>query len=577
MILQALVKEYEKLVEKKLVPEIGWCQANVSYAIELNEDGTIKEIHSLKINETMGKKQVWKPVKKSVPEMVTRSSGVLANFLCDNAKYFLGIDNNGTDDRMLECFQAAKEKHIALLKDIDEPIARAICNFFLSWDPKIARENYYVDEKWDELNDGGNIIFCIGTDEAQDNIKIKEVWNNNIKRAGEDKKGICLVTGEKTEIARIHRGIKGVPGAQSSGAALVSFNAPAFESYGKEQSYNAPVGKYAEFAYTTALNYLLGNRDRTFQVGDSMIVFWAENGNEAYQDTFSFVMNPHTDNEEQIQKVFDALKKSRYIDINDIKIDLEQNFYILCLAPNAARLSVRFFYQNTFGDILSNVDEHYKRMEIIKPSWEEQKYLSIHGMLRETVNQKSKDKTPAPNMAAMVLQSILSGSRYPESLYINTLIRIRSENGNVTWGKAAIIKAFLIKNYKWKEGENYMSLEENCNDTSYILGRLFSVLESIQKDANPTISSTIRDRYFNSACMTPASVFPILLRLKNSHIKKLERERGARTRIYYENLVGNLMDNLNGFPHRLTLEEQGKFMFGYYHQTQKKYEKKEDK
>ena len=577
MILQALVKEYEKLVEKKLVPEIGWCQANVSYAIELNEDGTIKEIHSLKINETMEKKQVWKPVKKSVPEMVTRSSGVLANFLCDNAKYFLGIDNNGTNDRMLECFQAAKEKHIALLKDIDEPIARAICNFFLSWDPKIARENYYVDEKWDELNDGGNIIFCIGTDEAQDNIKIKEVWNNNIKRAGEDKKGICLVTGEKTEIARIHRGIKGVPGAQSSGAALVSFNAPAFESYGKEQSYNAPVGKYAEFAYTTALNYLLGNRDRTFQVGDSMIVFWAENGNEAYQDTFSFVMNPHTDNEEQIQKVFDALKKSRYIDINDIKIDLEQNFYILCLAPNAARLSVRFFYQNTFGDILSNVDEHYKRMEIIKPSWEEQKYLSIHGMLRETVNQKSKDKTPAPNMAAMVLQSILSGSRYPESLYINTLIRIRSENGNVTWGKAAIIKAFLIKNYKWKEGENYMSLEENCNDTSYILGRLFSVLESIQKDANPTISSTIRDRYFNSACMTPASVFPILLRLKNSHIKKLERERGARTRIYDENLVGNLMDNLNGFPHRLTLEEQGKFMFGYYHQTQKKYEKKEDK
>lgn len=577
MILQALVKEYEKLVEKKLVPEIGWCQANVSYAIELNEDGTIKEIHSLKINETMGKKQVWKPVKKSVPEMVTRSSGVLANFLCDNAKYFLGIDNNGTNDRMLECFQAAKEKHIALLKDIEEPIARAICNFFLSWNPKIARENYYVDEKWDELNDGGNIIFCIGTDEAQDNIKIKEVWNNNIKQAGEDKKGICLVTGEKTEIARIHRGIKGVPGAQSSGAALVSFNAPAFESYGKEQSYNAPVGKYAEFAYTTALNYLLCNRDRTFQVGDSMIVFWAENGNEAYQDTFSFVMNPHTDNEEQIQKVFDALKKSRYIDINDIKIDLEQNFYILCLAPNAARLSVRFFYQNTFGDILSNVDEHYKRMEIIKPSWEEQKYLSIHGMLRETVNQKSKGKTPIPNMAAMVLQSILSGSRYPESLYINTLIRIRSENGNVTWGRAAIIKAFLIKNYKWKEGENYMSLEENCNDTSYILGRLFSVLESIQKDANPTISSTIRDRYFNSACMTPASVFPILLRLKNSHIKKLERERGARTRIYYENLVGNLMDNLNGFPHRLTLEEQGKFMFGYYHQTQKKYEKKEDK
>lgn len=575
MILQALVKEYEKLLEKGLVPELGWCQANVSYAIDLKEDGKIKEIHSLKTDEMIGKKQVWKPVKKSVPEMATISSGVLANFLCDNAKYFLGIDNNGTNDRMLECFQAAKEKHIALLKDIDEPIARAICNFFLSWDPKIARENYYVDEKWDELNDGGNIIFCIGTDEAQENVKIKEVWDNNIKQAEEDKKGICLVTGEKTKIARIHRRIKGVPGAQSSGAALVSFNAPAFESYGKGQSYNAPVGKYAEFAYTTALNYLLDNRDRTFQIGDSMIVFWAENGNEAYQDTFSFVMNPHTDNEEQIQKVFDALKTSRYIDINDIKMDLEQKFYILCLAPNAARLSVRFFYQNTFGDILSNIDEHYKRMEIIKPSWVEQKYLSVYGMLRETVNQKSKDKTPAPNMAAMVLQSILSGSRYPESLYINTLIRIRSENGNVTWGRAAIIKAFLIKNYKWKEGENYMELVDISKEENYfILGRIFAVLEAIQKKANPTVGITIRDQYFNSACATPAAIFPILIKLKNSHIKKVEREYGVIIRNSYEKKLGMLLLNFKEFPKQLTLEEQGQFILGYYHQ---RYEKKEDK
>lgn len=575
MILQALVREYEKLLEKDLVPEIGWCQANVSYAIDLKEDGTIKEIHSLKTDEMIGKKQVWKPVKKSVPEMVTRSSGVLANFLCDNAKYFLGIDSNGTNDRMMECFQAAKEKHIALLKDIDEPIARAICNFFLSWDPKIARENYYVDEKWDELNDGGNIIFCIGTDEAQENIKIKETWNNNIKQAGKDKKGICLVTGEKTEIARIHRGIKGVPGAQSSGAALVSFNAPAFESYCKEQSYNAPVGKYAEFAYTTALNYLLENRDKTFQIGDSMIVFWAENGNEAYQDTFSFVMNPHTDNEEQIQRVFDALKKSRYIDINDIKMDLDQKFYILCLAPNAARLSVRFFYQNSFGDILNNIDKHYKRMEVIKPSWVEQKYLSIYGMLRETVNQNSKDKTPVPTMAAMVLQSILSGNRYPESLYINTLIRIRSENGNVTWGRAAIIKAFLIKNYKWKEGENYMELVDiSKEENSFILGRVFAVLEAIQKKANPTVGITIKDQYFNSACATPAVIFPILIKLKNSHIKKVEREYGVIIKNSYEKKLGILLLHFKEFPKQLTLEEQGQFILGYYHQ---RYEKKEDK
>ncbi len=197
----------------------------------------------------------------------------------------------------------------------------------------------------------------MGNDFAQDNDTIKKFGTTMLYiRQKIPMMVFVLQLVKKTEIARIHRGIKGVPGAQTSGAALVSFNAPAFESYGKEQSYNAPVGKYAEFAYTTALNYLLSNRDKTFQLGDSMVVYWAENGMEEYQKTFSFVMNPHIDNEEQLQRIFDSLKKSRYVDVDNVQMDFEQSFYILCLAPNAARLSVRFFYQNTFGDILK-----YKR------------------------------------------------------------------------------------------------------------------------------------------------------------------------------------------------------------------------
>ncbi|MDY6360521.1 MAG: type I-C CRISPR-associated protein Cas8c/Csd1 [Lachnospiraceae bacterium] len=578
MILQALVKEYENLAQKGLVSKPGWSQAKVSYAIDLKDDGSIKVIYSLKTGEQRGKRTVWMPSLLYVPEMVTRSSGVAANFLCDNAKYFLGIDENGTNDRVLDCFQAAKEKHIALLKDIDDVMAKAICSFFESWNPQTARENTFVQEKWDELNDGGNIIFCMGMEYAQNDEKIKAVWENSILRKEEGRTGTCLVTGQKTEIARIHRGIKGVPGAQSSGAALVSFNAPAFESYGKEQSYNAPVGKYAEFAYTTALNYLLSKREDTFSLGDSMIVFWAESGKKEYQDLFCLSMNPQPDNQKQLQNVFGNLKAKRPVDLDDITIDLTQQFYILCLAPNAARLSVRFFYQNTFGNILKNIEAHYKRMEIVRPSWEkEQKYLGIYSMLMETVNMKSKDKTPVSNMAALVLQAVLSGNRYPASLYTDTLIRIRSEQGRITYGRAAIIKAFLIKNYQWKEGEAYMRLDGASSDISDILGRLFSVLESIQKDANPGINTTIRDRYFNSACATPASVFPVLLKLKNSHVKKLEREIGGGSKIYYEKLLTELMGKINAFPQRLNLEEQGKFILGYYHQTQKKYEKKEDK
>ena len=576
MILQNLAEYYENLVLQEKVSKSGWCQAKVSHAIELNEDGTIKAIISKRKEEERGKKKIWVPVLLNVPEMVTRSSGVSSNFLCDNAKYFLGIDGDGIQKRTIECFESAKERHLMLLEEANGKMARAICLFFKNWKPECADENLSVKEHWDELNEGGNLIFCMKAIYAQDEKEIQDIWEEYLKKQKQGKQGICLVTGQRAEIARIHRGIKGVPGAQSSGAALVSFNAPAFESYGKEQSYNAMVGKYAEFAYTTALNYLLNQSEYKFALGDSMIVFWAESGQEEYQDSFLSWLNPKVDNQEEMNKVFGNLKKGVWVDLEDIQLDSEQRFYILCLAPNAARLSVRFYYQNSFGNIIKNIAKHYQRMEIVRPSREDMRYLGIKQMLNETVNQKSKDKTPIPNMASMVLSAILSDTKYPASLYTDTLIRIRAEQGKVTCGRAAIIKAFLIQNYKWKEGDEYMGLNEGCEESAYVLGRLFAVLETIQKDANSGINTTIRDRYFNSACATPASVFPTLIKLKNSHIKKLERESGG-TKIYYEKMLTELMGKIEKFPRRLSLEEQGKFMLGYYHQVQKKYEKKEEK
>ena len=576
MILQNLAEYYENLVLQEKVSKSGWCQAKVSHAIELNEDGTIKAIISKRKEEERGKKKIWVPVLLNVPEMVTRSSGVSSNFLCDNAKYFLGIDGDGIQKRTIECFESAKERHLMLLEEANGKMARAICLFFKNWKPECADENLSVKEHWDELNEGGNLIFCMKAIYAQDEKEIQDIWEEYLKKQKQGKQGICLVTGQRAVIARIHRGIKGVPGAQSSGAALVSFNAPAFESYGKEQSYNAMVGKYAEFAYTTALNYLLNQSEYKFALGDSMIVFWAESGQEEYQDSFLSWLNPKVDNQEEMNKVFGNLKKGVWVDLEDIQLDSEQRFYILCLAPNAARLSVRFYYQNSFGNIIKNIAKHYQRMEIVRPSWEDMRYLGIKQMLNETVNQKSKDKTPIPNMASMVLSAILSDTKYPASLYTDTLIRIRAEQGKVTCGRAAIIKAFLIQNYKWKEGDEYMGLNEGCEESAYVLGRLFAVLETIQKDANSGINTTIRDRYFNSACATPASVFPTLIKLKNSHIKKLERESGG-TKIYYEKMLTELMGKIEKFPRRLSLEEQGKFMLGYYHQVQKKYEKKEEK
>ncbi len=576
MILQALTEYYENLAEQGEVSREGWCRAKVSWAINLSGDGKILGIISLKREEERGKKKIAVPASLTVPEMVTRSSGVSANFLCDNSKYLLGIDAQGTNRRILDCFQAAKEKHLRLLEGVEGEMARALRLYFESWDPQKAADCAEIRENWDDVTDGGNLIFCQGTDYAQDDPAIREAWEREKNGAAGGPEGICLVTGKREEIARIHRGIKGVPGAQSSGAALVSFNAPAFESYGKEQSYNAPVGKYAEFAYTTALNDLLSHREYTFQLGDTTVVFWAGSAERVYQRTFSLSAAPGRDNQEELKGIFENLKCHRPIRVEGVELNPEQKFYILGLAPNAARLSVRFFHQNSFGNILENLARHYRRMEMIKPAWEDREYLGIREMLFETVNQKSREKSPISSMAAMVLQAILQGSRYPASLYTDTLIRIRAEQGTVTWGRAGIVKAFLIRNYGWEKGENYMGINEDSKEVAYELGRLFSVLESIQKDANPTINATIRDRYFNSACTTPVSVFPILIRLKNSHMKKLEREK-ASAKPYYEGLLGKLMENLTAFPARLSLEEQGQFILGYYHQTQKKYEKREEK
>ena len=581
MILQALAKHYENLAAEGKVSKEGWCEAKVSYAIELMPDGKLKGFISLKTEEERGKKKVWVSTTRMVPQMVTRSSGVSSNFLCDNSKYMLGFDKDGSSKRVLECFQAAKEKHLELLEQAEGEMAASIKAFFETWNPEKEEEKLKESEIWEALTDGGNLIFYMNGCEAQEDEEIKELWNEKQNSCdGEEggNTGICLVTGKKAEISRIHRTIKGVPGAQSSGAALVSFNAPAFESYGKEQSYNAPVGKYAEFAYTTALNYLLSQRNYTFQLGDTMVVYWAENGQKAYQDVFSFALVPTVDNRETIREIFDCIKKDQPIKVEDIEMDSEQRFYILGLAPNAARLSVRFFYQDSFGKILEHISEHYERMKIVQPSWETREYMSIRDMLMETVNQNSRDKSPIPNMAAMVMQAVLSGGRYPASLYTDTLIRIRADQGErkLSWGRTAILKAYLIRNTNWKEGVNYMGLNKENSEQPYLLGRLFAVLEFIQKDTNPGIKATIRDRYFNSACATPASVFPILIKLMNSHIKKLERDNlGAK--ISYENQLTEIMGKLDEFPRRLTLEEQGKFDLGYYHQVQDKYTKREDR
>ena len=316
MILQALTEYYERLAEQGIVSKPGWSTTKVSDAIVLDFDGQIIGVLPLKEVIIRGTKKMEVSRDCKVPQMVSRSSGIKANFLCDNAKYILGIvekkkdgkesdkETEGVDEKELsrafECFEAAKKLHLQILKQVQGDVAQAVCSFFETWNPRKARENPIISQNWDELTAGGNVVFYINGKYAQEDHAVAMAWEKMCVESDgtEEQVGRCLVTGKQTEIARIHTVIKGVRGAQSSGAALVSFNASAFESYEKEQSYNAPVGKYAMFAYTTALNYLLTQSKYVKLLGDTTVVYWSEDADIECKDLFLAASEPTTDNQE---------------------------------------------------------------------------------------------------------------------------------------------------------------------------------------------------------------------------------------------------------------------------------------
>ena len=351
-----------------------------------------------------------------------------------------------------------------------------------------------------------------------------------------------------------------------------SFNAPAFCSYGREQNYNAPVGKYAAFAYTAALNHLLADSDHVQHIGDTTVVCWAEGADDAYPGFFSAVIGGGTYGGLSDNDLRAALKRlANGLPCDDLGVDPNRPFYILGLAPNAARLSVRFFLRDSFGKLMENVDAHYARLEIAGAKYS---ILPLWALLNATVRD-SKKQVPSPVVSGATVRAVFSGTPYPVSLMEAVLLRIRAER-NITWGKAAIIKAYYLKNPHEDCPKEVLtvSLNEASTNPAYTLGRLFSVYEAVQQAANPGINATIKDKYFNSAAAMPASIFPVLNNLCQKHLRKLD----ARQRVYYDKQIMKLKGVLNeNYPARMTLAQQGSFDLGYYHQTQKRYTKKEEK
>lgn len=575
MILQALTQYYEALLHRGEIAAPGWSPAKISFALCLDKDGQVTQVIPTMEEVTMGKKTVLRPQSMILPSAVKRTVGIASNFLWDNSAYLLGVDQKGKPERSRDCFRAAAGLHHAVLDGVDSPAAKAILAFFDTWQPEKAMEHPALSGQYETITAGGNLLFRVDGCYIHEDAAIHEAWQRYRDGTNEDAVRMqCLVTGREDEITATHPAIKGVRDAQSSGAALVSFNAPAFCSYGREQNYNAPVGKYAAFAYTAALNHLLADRDNVQVIGDTTIVCWAEGAESVYQDVFMSFMSdkmPSTISDNDLRAALKNLAKGRPCE--ELGVDPNRTFYILGLAPNAARLSVRFFLRDSFGRLMRNVNDHYERLEIVKPAYAKPGVLSLWALLRETVRDPKK-QVPSPAMAGATARAVFSGGLYPASLLEAVMLRIRAER-DITWGRAAIIKAYYLKNPHKDCPEEVLtvSLNEASTNIPYTLGRLFSVYEAAQQAANPGINATIKDKYFNSAAAMPASIFPVLNNLYQKHLRKLE----IGQRVYFDKQVSALKGALGeSYPTRMTLAQQGAFDLGYYHQTQKRYTKKEE-
>lgn len=562
MILQSLCSYYDRIAQfgGNSVAKEGFSSEKAHFALVVSNSGKLQQV--LDLRDSKGNKKVFRSV--IVPQGTKKSVNIAANFLWGSTSYVLGADAKGNPTRTADCHNTFKDLHQSLLAKSRDEGAIAVLAFLSQWRPEDAPK--LAD--WEELLKG-NLVFQLDGDLGfiHDRSEMRKVWLSSLASVEKGEKGMCLISGEIAPIARLHPAIKGVRDSQSSGAALVSFNLDAFCSYDKSQNFNAPVSEIMASAYTKGLNHLLASGSNRIQIADATTVFWTERDSPV-ERFFGGMLDPRdavlSDNKELevfLQTIRDGKWPTDY--------DPDIRFHILGLSPNASRVSVRFWHVSTVKEISEKLGQHFRDLSMVR-SDSDPEYPGMWRLLKETCNQKSQDKNPSPLLGGAVMQSILSGTPYPQALLSAVIGRIRAEH-SINYLRASIIKAVLNRKYRILNigREISVSLDKENKNPAYLLGRLFAVLERAQKDAIPGANTTIKDRFYGSASATPRVVFPQLLRLAQHHIQKAEYGKARERQI--EEIVCELQE----FPAHLGLDEQGMFAIGYYHQRQGMFKKNE--
>lgn len=568
MILQELTKYYYRLHNDPDadVPPFGFGKQGVHFCIVLNEHGQIVG-DPIDLRGEKGKAK-----RIEVPGPIKKTSGIAANFLWENTSYALGHapadKGKRTPEEHATFIQLAK----TVLKGVTIPEAKALLAFLNSWRPEEASHFPLLEEM-----EGKYIVFRLEKKRAyiHEAPEIRQAWLTHLEANQPQTKGMCLVTGEKdTPIPKINAAIKGVTGAQTAGAALVSFNIDAATSFNKTQNLNAPISEQAAFAYTTALNYLLSPEStRKVRMNDTTLTFWTETPTK-FEEVFWLSMDtPFAEDEMLKQQLHGYLGSIAKGKIPDEFGDPETPFYILGVSPNAARLSVRIWCVSTIQQLVDNLHRHYSAMQIVPAYASDPRFPTPKQLLRDIATNHDFKNIP-PQLEGQLLKSILQGAPYPTSLLVATLGRIRVDK-KVTYLRMCLIKAFLTRK---TSQEIPMGLDATNTEIGYLLGRTFAVAEYVQAKAITNANATIRDKFFASASVNPSHTFPLILRHTQHGLAKIRKAGRKPLSKYLDVLLQNIIDEITsseGFPKSLSLTKQGFFMLGYYHQRQDLYTVKE--
>lgn len=579
MILSALNDYYERLLaaETPGLSAPGYSQEKIAYALVLDDAGRLVAVDDLR--DLSGKKPA--PRTMSVPQPEKRTAGIRANRLWDKTSYVLGVSANSK--RAEQEHDAFKTMHLRMLAGHDDPGLRALSAFLESWTPaRFAEDARFRPDMLD-----ANVVFRL--DGERGYLHDRPAARAMLARATDDHEesgtGLCLVTGQHLPLARLHPAIKGVNGAQSSGASIVSFNLDAFTSYGKDQGGNAPISEQAAFGYTTALNHLLrrdpDNRQR-LQIGDATVVFWAiaaDAGNaKAAEDLFEMLMDPPQEDGPESERLRTALSQVRDLEARtplDPGLAAGTRMHVLGLAPNASRLSIRYWLTDDMSVFARRLADHHHDLQLLPAPWKSPPPLwRLLLATAPSYQGKAKSEDVPPQLAGELTRAILAGTAYPHSLLDILVMRMRAD-GEVSGIRAALCKAVLARRSRSQSQSHDrsppVSLDTANADPGYVLGRLFSLLENAQRAAlGDKLNATIRDRYYGAASATPANVFPMLLRNAQHHLSRLRKDKPGLA-VNVERDIGETVALLADFPRSLRIEAQGRFAIGYYHQTQARF------